>query len=149
LWRQTVQDAVADAAATFRRTKLLVTLNVGSLDGPNQMQTLGDHCVTMGCYVGQNGLRGSSYPVDSPRPSPFVAWGQKTRLYFEMLDATGQGTTGSLMEVMRAAERIGCDYLGVYAADVLKGTRGQPDYDPNYEAALKYGAQALGRAPSQ
>ena len=62
-----------------------------------------------------------------------------------MLDATSQGTTGSLMSVMQAAERIGCDYLGVYSADVLKGTPGQPGYDKEYEKALEYGAKALGR----
>lgn len=144
LWLQTVQQSVTDASAAFRNTKLLVTLNVGSLDGPNQMQAIGDHCVKLGCYVGQNGLRGNSYAADSVRPSPFVTWGGQTRLYFEMLDATSHGTTGSLMQVMQAAERIGCDYLGVYAADVLKGTPGQPDYDSDYEAALKYGAFALG-----
>jgi hypothetical protein len=62
-----------------------------------------------------------------------------------MLDATSAGTTGSLLSVMQAAERIGCDYLGVYAADVLKGTPGQPGYDPEYEKALEYGSQALGK----
>jgi hypothetical protein len=122
-----------------------VTLNVGSLDGPNQMQAIGDHCVARGCYVGQNGLRGSSYPAGGSRPSPFTAWGEKTLLYFEMLDATSQGTTGGLLDVMKAAERIGCDYLGVYAADVLKGTTGQPSFDPEYEKALRYGAESLAR----
>jgi hypothetical protein len=140
-----VKQSVADAAATFQRTKLLVTLNTGSLDGPSQMRAIGDHCVAAGCYVGQNGLRGASYPQDNRRASPFAGWGEKTLLYFEMLDATSQGTTGSLMQVMQAAERIGCDYLGVYAADVLQGTPGQPSYDPEYEKALKYGAEALAR----
>jgi hypothetical protein len=46
---------------------------------------------------------------------------------------------------MQAAERIGCDYLGVYATDVLKGTRGQKNFDPEYEQALEYGAKALGK----
>jgi hypothetical protein len=145
LWLETVKRSVDAATAAFSKTKLLVTLNIGSLDGPSQMQAIGDHCVARGCFVGQNGLRGVSYPRDSPRISPFVAWGQETLLYFEMLDATGAGTTGSLREVMQAAERIGCDYLGVYSADVLKGTRGQPGYDPAYEQALEYGARTLGR----
>lgn len=145
LWLETVKQAVADAAGTFKKTKLLVTLNTGSLDGPSQMQAIGDFCVTQGCYVGQNGLRGSSYAKDAPRESPFTAWSNKTLLYFEMLDATSQGTTGNLMQVMQAAERIGCDYLGVYSADVLKGTVGQTNYDPNYEQALKYGATALSK----
>ena len=142
LWLETVKQAVTDAAAVFKHTKLLVTLNVGSLDGPNQMQAIGDHCVSLNCLVGQNGLRGASYADDSPRPSPFAKWGNKTLLYFEMLDATRRGTTGSLMDVMQAARRIGCDYLGVYAADVLKGTPGHPNYDPAYAAALEYGIGA-------
>jgi hypothetical protein len=62
-----------------------------------------------------------------------------------MLDATSAGTTGPLIDVMKRAESIGCDYLGVYSADVLKGTPGQPSYDPEYEKALEYGAKALGK----
>jgi len=92
-----------------------------------------------------HGLRGTSYAKDSPRASPFVAWGEKTLLYFELLDATSQGTTGNLMQVMQAAERIGCDFVGVYSADVLKGTVGRQNYDPEYDKALKYGAEALGK----
>ena len=144
LWLETVKQAVDDAAATFLKTKLLVTLNVGSLEGPSQMQAIGDHCLARGCYVGQNGLRGNNYVPGTPRASPFQKWGEKTLLYFEMLDATSAGTTGSLLSVMQAAERIGCDYLGVYAADVLKGTPGQAGYDQEYEQALEYGAKALG-----
>jgi hypothetical protein len=142
LWLETVRQAVDAAAATFQKTKLLVTLNVGSLDGPEQLRTIGAHCVARGCYVGQNGLNGKSYLQDSPRRRAFLDWGQKTRLYFEMVDPSGGGT-GTLMDVMQAAERIGCDYLGVYAVDVLKGTRGQKDFDREYERALEYGAQAL------
>jgi hypothetical protein len=145
LWLETVKQAVADAAGIFKKTKLLVTLNVGSLDGPSQMQTIGDHCVALACYVGQNGLRGNNYMKDGARASPFLAWGQKTKLYFEMLDATSAGTTGPLIDVMKRAEDIGCDYLGVYSADVLKGTLGQSSYDVEYEKALEYGAKALGR----
>src|SRR5262249_10325586 len=111
LWLETIKQAVDDAVAAFKKTRLLVTLNVGSLDGPNQMQAIGDHCVSRGCYVGQNGLRGNNYAQDSPQAMRFLGWGEKTLLYFEMLDATGQGTTGSLLSVMQAAERIGCDYL--------------------------------------
>jgi len=145
LWLETVKQAVSDATGVIKKTKLLVTLNVGSLDGPSQMQPIGDHCVALGCYVGQNGLRGNNYSKDGPRASPFLTWGQKTKLYFEMLDATSAGTTGPLMDVMKRAESIGCDYLGVYSADVLKGTPGQPSYDAEYEKALEYGARALGK----
>lgn len=47
---------------------------------------------------------------------------------------------------MKAAGRIGCDYLGVYAADVLRGTRGQREFDPAHEAALAHGARIMGTA---
>jgi dienelactone hydrolase len=147
LWLETVKQAIDDASAAFKKTPLLVTLNVGSLDGPEQFQAMGAHAVSRGCYVGQNGLNARSYAEDSPRKSAFLDWGRRTRLYFEMVDASG-GNTGSLMEVMKAAERIGCDYLGVYAVDVLRGTKGQPNYDPEFEAALAYGANALGQQPA-
>jgi endo-1,4-beta-xylanase len=62
-----------------------------------------------------------------------------------MVDASGGGT-GSLMDVMKAAERVGCNYLGVYAVDALRGTRGQANFDPQYEAALAYGAKVMGQA---
>jgi dienelactone hydrolase len=144
LWLTTVKQAIDDADAVFNRTPLLVTLNVGSLDGPEQFQAMGAHAVSRGCYVGQNGLNARSYAEDSPRKSAFQSWSAKTKFYFEMVDASG-GNTGSLMDVMKAAERIGCHYLGVYAVDVLRGTKGQPNYDPEYEAALAYGAKALGK----
>jgi hypothetical protein len=144
VWLATVQQSVDDAAAAFKKTKLLVTLNVGSLDGPEQFQEIGVHCVARGCHVGQNGLNGKSYLEDSPRRRAFLDWGRKTKLYFEMVDPSG-GRTGTLMEVVQAAERIGCDFLGVYAVDVLKATRGQKDFDPENEKALKYGAEVLGR----
>ena len=52
------------------------------------------------------------------------------------------------MEVMRSAERIGCNYLGVYPEDVLKAVPGRPGYDPAYENALRYGAAVVaGREP--
>lgn len=144
LWLETVKQGVDDAVAAFKKTPLLVTLNVGSLDGPEQFQAIGEHCVTRGCYVGQNGLNARSYDTDSPRKTAFLRWGNQTRLYFEMVDPSG-GKTGSLMEVMKAAERIGAHYLGVYAVDVLRGTKGQPNYDPSFEAALAYGARVIGK----
>jgi hypothetical protein len=147
LWLETVKHAVDDATAALKKTKLLITLNTGNLDGPSQMQAIGDYCVAQGCFVGQNGLRGDNSARDSPRTTPFLAWGEKTRLYFEMLDATNRGTTGSLRTVMNAALRVGCEYLGVYSADVFKGTRGQPDFDPAYEHALAFGALAPGGPP--
>lgn len=147
LWLETVKQGVDDAVAAFRKTPLLVTLNHGSLDGPEQFQAIGEHCVGRGCFVGQNGLNARSYGADSPRRRAFREWGGKTRLYFEMVDASGGGT-GSLLEVMKAAERVGCNYLGVYAVDVLRGTRGQPNFDPAYEEALAYGARVMGKPAS-
>jgi hypothetical protein len=144
LWLATVKQGVDDAREAFRKTPLLVTLNVGSLEGPEQFQAIGDYCVSQGCYVGQNGLNARSYDTDSPRKTSFQKWSPKTKFYFEMVDASG-GNTGSLMDVMKAAERIGCSYLGVYAADVLRGTKGQPNYDAAYDEALNYGAKALGK----
>jgi len=144
LWLATVKQGVDDAVAAFKKTPLLVTLNIGSLDGPEQFQAIGEHCVTRGCYVGQNGLNARSYDADSPRKAAFQRWNAKTRFYFEMVDASGGGT-GSLMDVMKAAERIGCHYLGVYAVDVLRGTKGQPSYDPAFETALAYGAKVIGK----
>jgi dienelactone hydrolase len=143
LWLQTVKQAIDDASAAFKQTPLLVTLNVGSLDGPEQFRAIGDHAVSRGGYVGQNGLNARSYNEGSPRKTAFTEWSAKTKFYFEMVDASGGGT-GSLLNVMKAAERVGCDYLGVYAVDVLRGTKGQPNYDPQFEAALAYGANALG-----
>lgn len=76
--------------------------------------------------------------------SPFHDWSNDTKLFFEMVARSGR-RTGSLMEVMKAAGRIHCSYLNVYPRDVLRGTRGQPDYDPVYEEALAYGASTLGK----
>ena len=100
-----------------------------------------------GCFVGQNGLRGNNYAKDGPRASPFLAWGQADEALFRNARCDDAGTTGPLMDVMKRAEDIGCDYLGVYSADVLKGTQGQPGYDAEYEKLhCKYGARALGGA---
>lgn len=146
LWLATVKQGVDDAVEVFHKTPLLVTLNTGSIDGPEQFQAMGDYCVSRGCLLGQNGLNARSYDGESARKTAFQAWGAKTKFYFEMVDAAGSNT-GSLLEVMKAAERIGCSYLGVYAVDVLRGTTGQNNYEAAYEEALAYGAKALGKAP--
>jgi hypothetical protein len=39
-------------------------------------------------------------------------------------------------------------HLNVYPEDVLRGTRGQPQYDPIYEEALAYGARVLSHNPN-
>ena len=127
----------------FKKSPLLVTLNTGGLRS-NHMAAIGDYCVGKGFYVGQNGLKGSSYTGSvGGRVSPFHGWSNDTKLFFEMGARSGR-RTGSLMQVMEAAERIHCGYLNVYPRDVLRGTRGQPDYDPAYEKALAFGASTLG-----
>ncbi len=144
LWLATVQEWIDASLRLLPRTPLLVTLNVGGLRGGDRATVIGDFCVARGLYVGQNGLSGRSYAEDSARKRAFLAWSGSTRLFFEMVARTG-GRTGSLMEVMQAAERIRCHYLNVYPEDVQRGTRGQPGFDPAYEAALKYGHETLRR----
>jgi hypothetical protein len=80
LWLATVKKGVDDAVTTFKKTHLLVTLNVGSLDGPEQFQAIGEHCVSRGCYVGQSG----------PAPARSNAF---------LVDAVGAGTESSLQDV--------------------------------------------------
>ena len=140
-------DASAEA---FDKTKLLVTLNRGNLEGSDRSAEMGAYCVSKGVYVGQNGLNKNSYRIDGPRRQFFLSCAKNdaARLFFEMNHSTSDPTTGNLMEVMKSAERINCSYLNVYPEDVLKGTPGQPRYDPAYEEALKYGAQALPRPSS-
>jgi len=145
LWLGTLKEYMSAAATIFSRTPTLITLNRGSLAGhPSQFLEIGAAAVAGGHYVGQNGLSGSSFRRDTSRRRAFLEWGKRTKLYFEMVAAAG-GATGTLMEVMQAAERIGADFLGVYGSDVLKGTPGQPDYDPAYEEALRYGASVVGQ----
>lgn len=143
LWLVTIKEWVDASARIFRKTPVLVTLNVGGLRGGNRMAVIGDYCVANGFYVGQNGLSGNSYRESARgRQSSFVGWSKQTRLFFEIVAGTG-GRTGTLMEVMKAAERIHCSYLNVYPEDVLRGTQGQPNYDPTYAEALAYGARVL------
>ena len=145
LWLETVKDWIDASARILPKTPLLVTLNVGSLRGIEHSREIGEYCVSKGLYVGQNGLAGRSYQdPEAGRTKSFLEWSKRTKLCFEMVAGTG-GRTGTLMEVMQAAERIHCSYLNVYPEDVARGTRGQKNFDPAFEAALKYGAERLGR----
>jgi hypothetical protein len=145
LWLATVKEWVDASARVLPKTPLLVTLNVGSLNGPDRARDIGEYCVSKGLYVGQNGLGGRSYhDPEAGRTKAFLEWSKRTKLFFEMVAGTG-GRTGSLMEVMQAAERINCHYLNVYPEDVQRGTRGAKNFDPAYEAALQYGAERLGK----
>lgn len=145
LWLDTIKEWVDASDRIFPRTPLLVTLNVGGLRGESRLIPIGDYCASKGFYVGQNGLAGSSYrDADSGRTQAFLRWAGQSKLFFEMVQKSG-GRTGTLMEVMQAAERIQCSYLNVYPEDVRQGTRGEKDFDPRFEAALKYGAEMLSR----
>lgn len=141
LWLNTVYEWVLASDGIFKQVPLLVTLNTGGFT-TNRLRTIGQFCVDHGFYVGQNGLKGSSYT--NPATSPFYGWATNTTLFFEMHAATG-GSTGTLLEVMQAAERIRCRYLNVYPEDVERGTPGDSDFDPAYATALQYGAEVLAR----
>ena len=109
------------------------------------MPVIGDYCVSKGFHVGQNGLSGRSFmDPESAWIRAFRGWSKRTRLFFEMGRGT-RGRAGELMEVMKAAERIECDYVNVYPEDVQRGTRGQTNFDPAFEEALRYGAQTVGK----
>ncbi|MBM3335479.1 dienelactone hydrolase family protein, partial [Candidatus Sumerlaeota bacterium] len=153
LWLATVREWIDFADSTFHSLPLLVTLNVGSLnlDKPRDYSVeIGQYCVERGFYVGQNGLSGSSYLADSARKRAFAEWSKRSKVFFETLGDAGSQTAfgrkslGALMEIMQAAQRGSASYLLPYPRDALKGTRGQPDYDPAYEEALAYGARVLG-----
>lgn len=146
LWVATVKSFVDSAAAGFIRTPLLVTLNTGGMPGAGSRQKeIGDHCVTAGTWVGQNGLTGSSYSSPSPARTNFLDWSGRSRVFFETLHATAEDPErmGTLLEVMQAAQRAGFSYLNVYPSDVLKGTPGHSSHDPAYEDALRHGHEAL------
>ncbi len=145
LWIGTVKGWIDTAHRIFQKTPLLVTLNVGGLGTEDHSVEIGDYCAAKGLYVGQNGLSGQSFlRTDSGRSAAFVRWAKQTKLFFEMAQKSG-GNTGTLMEVMRAAERIGADYVNVYPEDVLRGTTGQRNSDPDAAAALKYGHEMFNR----
>lgn len=140
LWVATVKEWVDAAAKTLADTPRLVTLNTGGLPGVSHTAEIGDYCVARGFYVGQNGLKGTSYSATGAESaSPFHRWSKETKLFFEMVMQSG-GRTGSLLEVMEAADRIDASYLNVYPEDVLRGSPGYPKYDPEFEKALAHGA---------
>jgi hypothetical protein len=145
LWLESIKEWVDASDRIFPHTPLLVTLNVGGLRVGDRLITIGDYCASRGFYVGQNGLGGGSYrDSESGRTQAFLRWAGPSKLFFEMAQRSG-GRTGTLMEVMQAAERIRCSYLNVYPEDVLRGTRGEKNFDPAFEVALKYGAELLAR----
>lgn len=143
LWIDTLKEWIVASKEAAAGVPLLVTLNVGGLRVRDRMGLIGDYCVSQGLQVGQNGLGGRSYQdADSDRTKNFLRWGENTKIFFEMVQRSG-GRTGTLLEVMKAAERIRCNYLNVYPEDVQAGTPGAKGYNAESEAALKYGYEAL------
>jgi hypothetical protein len=138
LWFNTIFEWIDSTKVIFNRLPLLVTLNVGNMPGgKSQLDNNGNYLVSKNYYVGQNGLKGST-----PTRENFVEWSKSTKIFFEMVAKSG-GTTGTLMEVMQAAERNKASYLNVYPEDVRKGTKGLPEYQKEHEDALKYGADVI------
>jgi hypothetical protein len=165
LWLQTVKDYIDASAETFTRTPLLVTLNTGGMQG-DRLGEIGGYCVQKGFYVGQNGLGPANPRLDSQRGRNFLAWSGRTRLFFEMVDATGdtlnsllrrwgkppvpgrepERDSSTLMDYISQAERFRASFVNVYPEDVIKGTRGSATYDPAWEEALRRGAATFGQA---
>lgn len=144
LWMETLQDWILGSANIFTSAPPLVTLNVAGMgrDAPDKLYEVGRMCVENGYYVGQNGIRRDVYRNDSNRRRAWATWAPQTRLFFEMVAGTGR-LTGTLMDVMKEAERINCHFLNVYPRDVLRGTRGREEFDPEFEEALIYGAKVM------
>ncbi|MHC4994776.1 MAG: alpha/beta hydrolase [Planctomycetota bacterium] len=143
LWMDTLKVWIDASKNAFGDTPLLVTLNVARLEGPDRSVEVGQYCVDRGVWVGQNGLSGGSFRrVERGRAAAFARWSESTPLFFEMVHRSG-GRTGTLMEVFKAAERIGASFVNVYPEDVQQGTRGDRDFAPNFEEALRYGHALL------
>ena len=144
LWKNIVQRYIDSSALIFNSLPLLVTLNNGGMPGsPNRLIDFGNYAVARGLFVGQNGLRGSSYSTSSNSKTAFLNWAIQTKNFFEMVASTNDTSVGTLMEVVQASLRVRCSYLNIYATDVLKGTRGHPTFDPNFESALIFAASQL------
>jgi len=164
LWLNTLKESMDASAAVFPRAPLLVTLNVGGLTGDRFVE-IGNYAVARGFYVGQNGLSPGNPKPGTRRAEAFASWANQTRLFFEMVDATGEtlnslmkkwgrppvpgakdaSDTSTLMDYVKSAEAMRCKYLNVYPEDVIRGTSGTATYDPAWEEALRYGAAVLGR----
>lgn len=144
LWWTTLQAYLAGVRGRFGALPVLVTLNAAAMPTDrSRMNDVGDRAVEHGLWVGQNGLKGSSYETASSG-ARWQTWATRSRVFFEMHGATG-AEEGSMREVVDACLRVQCSWLNVYATDVVKATPGTPTYDPAWEAALAFGAESLRR----
>lgn len=164
LWLETVKDYIDSAAAIFRTAPLLVTLNVAGMKG-DRLVEVGEYCVARGFFVGQNGLSPDKSRAGTRRAEAFRRWAKQTRVFFEMVDATGktlnmlmkewgkppvpgakdEPDASTLMEYVASAEAMKGSYLNVYPEDVIKATPGTETHDPQWEAALQRAADGLRR----
>ncbi len=160
-----MKDYFDSSAAIFRRSPLLITLNVAGMNAGDRLVEVGNYAVVRGFYVGQNGLSPNNPRPGTRRAEAFQNWAKETRIFFEMVDATGKTLntlmkewgkppvpgakdeldTSTLADYVKSAEAMKCSYLNVYPEDVLKATRGTKTYDPAWEEALKRAAAVLGR----
>jgi hypothetical protein len=165
LWLETVKSWIETSADVFRRAPLLVTLNVAGMNAGDRLPEIGQFCVERGFYVGQNGLSPNNPRPGTRRVEAFAGWAKETRIFFEMVDATGKSLNmlmkewgkppvpgakdepepWTLMDYVKKAEAVHCNYLNVYAEDVIKATRGTKTYDPAWEEALKHATAVLGK----
>lgn len=142
-WWTMLQSWLSSVRPHFPTLPLLATLNRGAMpDAPSRMTDVGDFAVASGLRVGQNGIKGSSY-LNLPSDSMWFRWGSQTGNFQEMSAATGS-TVGTMQEVVDAAIRVKCDFLNVYAEDVVRATAGTSTFDPAWEAALQLAATSLG-----
>jgi hypothetical protein len=162
LWLETVKDYIDAGGAAFPRTPRLVTLNVGGMSG-DRLVEIGNYAVERGYMVGQNGLSPENPRPESRRGQSFLKWADRTAIFFEMVDATGdtlnsllkrwgkppvptlgpERDTSTLLDYVKQAERMRCSYMNVYPEDVIKGTQGTATYDAAWEEALRYGASVI------
>ena len=146
LWQTTILDYIGTATALFKSLPTEIALNRGTLNEGNNFELFGNKAVECGMYIGQNGLSAKRYGAnEASKVAILKNWADHTKIFFEMVAGTRNDETGSLQGVMEAAMRGYCSYLNVYADDVIAGTKGSATYKPEYEQALKFGAENLGK----
>ena len=144
IWWAMLQAFIPAAKAHFPSLRVQVTLNAGAMPGDaSRLQAVGNLAVASGLQVGQNGLKGSSYPAGGGA-NPWTAWSVQAPVFFEMFEATS-AAEGTMQEVVDACLRAHCDFLNVYAKDVVRATPGTATYDPASAAALASAAASLGK----